>query len=113
MTANHATPDQAATLQHEPLDLQDVHNRVQDIIGWLSLYAQEEDIAPRALATWIAGNRYFSQHAEVTPQNRGPQRLAYLWLLDALIASPDALIEAVRAARADLVKNDPALQPFA
>ncbi len=113
MTHTNSPHNAGETLQREPLDLQDAHVRVQDIIGWLAMYAEEEDIAPRALATWIAGNRYFMKYAEVKPENRGPQRLAYLWLLDALIKSPDALIEAMIEARSQLVAADEALQPYA
>ncbi len=101
------------TLQPESIELQDVHNRVQDLVGTLAVYVDQQFIAPHALPSWIAGLHHFDEHSNQTPEHRAPQRLAYLWLLDALIQSPGALVEAMIAARADLVGTDEALQPFA
>ncbi len=83
------------------------------LVGTLTCFVDQQFIAPRVLPSWIAGLRHFNEHSNETPEHRGPQRLAYLWLLVALIESPDALIEAMIEARSQLVAPDEALQPYA
>ena len=95
------------------LDLEDVTGFVQDLIGAMTVYVDKQFIAPKALPIWLAGFRRLEEYATLTPENQGPRRLAYLWLLDALIQSPDALIEAMIEARSQLIAADEALKPFA
>ncbi len=113
MTNTKNTHEAPGTLHGESIALQDVHDRTQHLVGTLAVFVDQQFIAPRVLPSWIAGLRHFDEHSDRTPDHRGPQRLAYLWMLDALIKSPDALVEAMHAVRADLVKCDPALQPYA
>ena len=94
-------------------NLSDVTHFMQDLVTTLTLYVDEEFIAPKAMAYWVAGRQQLDVHDLITPENQGPRRLGYLWLLDALMQSPDALIEAMIAARSQLVAADEALQPFA
>ncbi len=120
MTTTNSTPDQT-TVQaaarptiDEPLALQDVTNRLQDLTESLMLYVNDEHIPPQALSRWIAGRSAYIEtldHAKHTHRPR--RRLAYLWLLDALLASPDVIVAAVQAARDELVATDEALKPFA
>ncbi len=107
------TQESATTLHVDHLRLADVTGFMQDLVGTLTCYVDQQFIAPRVLPSWIAGLRHFDEHSSRKPEHRGPQRLAYLWMLDALIKSPDALIEAMIEARSQLVAADEALQPFA
>ncbi len=112
MTTN-STHNAGEMLQGETIALQDVHDRTRHLVGTLAVFVDQQFIAPRVLPSWIAGLHHFDKHSSRKPEHRGPQRLAYLWLLDALIESPDALIEAMIEARSQLVAADEALQPYA
>ncbi len=113
MTHTTDTHEAPGTLHGESIALQDVHDRTQHLVGTLAVFVDQQFIAPRVLPSWIAGLRHFDEHSDRTPDHRGPQRLAYLWMLDALIKSPNALTEAMIEARSQLVAADEALQPFA
>ncbi len=95
------------------IDLEDVTSYMQDLIGTLTVYVDKQFIAPKALPLWLAGFRRLEEYDQLTPENQGPRRLAYLWLLDALMQSPDALIEAMIEARSQLIAADETLKPFA
>ena len=95
------------------LDLEDVTGYMQDLLSTMTIYVDKTFITPKALPLWLAGFRRLEEYATLTPENQGPRRLAYLWMLDALMQSPDALIEAMIEARSQLVAADEALKPFA
>ena len=105
MTAHHSTQDQVQAVPGESLDRQDVTERRRDLVGTLTIDTAQPFIAPNALASWIAG-RWHRDTYDMgifdmqTPEHRGPQRLASLWLLDTLIQSPAALLEAMIVVRA-------------
>ena len=120
MTTTNGTPDQAELQPaarpklDEPLALQDVTNRLEHLTESLMLYVNDEHISPQAQPRWIAGRSVFAETIELEKHEHRPRRrLAYLWLLDALLAEPDVVIAAVQAARDELVAPDEALKPFA
>ncbi len=109
----NSTNNSGEMLQGASIALQDVHDRTQHLVGTLAVFVDQQFIASRVLPSWIAGLHHVEEHSNQTSEHRAPQRLAYLWMLDALITSPDALIEAMIEARSQLVAADEALQPFA
>ncbi len=113
MEHNNTTSDSREQLQDNRRDLEDVTLWVQELVGTLTVYVDQALITPKALPLWLAGFRHLEEHDLNIPENQDARRLAYLWLLDALIQSPAALTEAAIAARNELVAADEALQPFA
>ncbi len=121
MTAQDNTQGQAGKLHgnvrpkiDEPLALQDVTDRLERLTETLMLYVDDEHIPSQAEPRWTAGrSAYVETLDHAKHMHRPRRRLAYLWLLDALLASPDAIVAAVQAARDELVATDEALQPFA
>ncbi len=120
MTTTNSTPThaelQAAARPKidEPLALQDVTNRLEHLTAALMLYVNDEHIPPQDLPRWTTARQAYVEtldHAK--HEHRSRRRLAYLWLLDALLTSPDVIVAAVQAARDELVATDEALQPFA
>ena len=78
------------------------------------IYVDDEHIPPQAEPRWIAGrSAYVETLDHAKHMHRPRRRLAYLWLLDALLASPDVIVAAVQAARDDPLAADEALRPFA
>ncbi len=89
-------------------------NRLEHLTAALMLYVNDEHIPPQDLPRWTTARQAYVEtldHAK--HEHRSRRRLAYLWLLDALLTSPDVIVAAVQAARDELVATDEALQPFA
>ena len=78
------------------------------------LYVDDEHIPSQAEPRWTAGRSAYVETLDHAKHMHRPRhRLAYLWMFDALLASPDTIVAAVQAARDELVATDEALQPFA
>jgi hypothetical protein len=94
------------------LDLEDVTGFVQDLVGAMTVYVDKHVHHAQGAAA-LAGRLPSARgvrHAHARESRRAP--LAYLWMLDALMQSPDALIEAMIEARSQLLAADEALKPF-
>ncbi len=48
---------------------EDVTGFIQDLVGTLAVYVNQQCIAPNALPSWLAGMHHLDQHATLTPEN--------------------------------------------
>ncbi len=71
MGTHNRTHEDAGRLQDNRRDLEDVAARVQTFAGTLTVYVDQEFIAPKALPLWLAGFRHLEEHAVHTPETEG------------------------------------------
>ncbi len=109
MEHNNYTSDGADRLQPKrpikEIDGLDAENFAHDAVDALYAFIAKDDIAPAVFAQWIAGLEYLRVYWNIKePEHQPSRRLAYLWMLDALIASPDAITASLREARDKLIE---------
>ncbi len=91
----------------------DAENFGHHVVDSLYAFVGQDDIAPTVLTHWVAGREYMNEHALLTPENQASRLLAFLWPLDAMIASPATVTEVLQTVRNRLVATHEELQPFA
>ena len=108
-----ATNGTGQTLQGISVDLMDRIGDAADLVGGLHRSLDEADMSPAIAQLWHAAQCLANEHCLLEEQHTLPVRVAQVLSLNALIASPEAVMAALERLRAELVRLDPTLAPIA
>ncbi len=109
----NSTKNGAETLQSVSIDLQDRLNWASYLATFITCTINEEHLTPEAHAIWTAAQALYEKHGAREQQYETPVRVAHVLTLNVLIASPEAVMGALRHVRAELVRLDPELAHIA
>ena len=111
---HHPTPAFPNVFTTPSIYLEDITSYANDVYAAMVVPIDRESFRPESRRVWHIAAQIHEDYSQLKPkENVDGRRVAFLLALDVLIAEPEAVQQALRVLRAELVKFDPALVLFA
>jgi DNA-binding NtrC family response regulator len=91
------------------IELQDRTNQAEHIVSELVALIDYAAMPPEARVLVETAARVYERTADTTEAQTSLRRLAYVLMIDGLLGAPEAMQQALRQLRADLVAQDAGL----